>query len=50
MNPIKKDLAEKVKFVDKNHGEDSDFSVKIRPLLKTEVYIDKIIYFYEANY
>lgn len=46
LNPIKRKLALKVGFVDKNHGEDRDYSDRIYPLLRTEVMIKHPIYFY----
>ncbi len=47
LNPVKIELAKKVGFEDLNHGEDHDYSKKLQPLLKTEVFLDdKPIYFY----
>lgn len=46
LNPIRRELALQVGFPDKNHGEDSDFAATIRPLLKTEVFIDQVMYHY----
>jgi glycosyltransferase involved in cell wall biosynthesis len=46
LNPIRRDVALQVGFPDKNHGEDTDFAVTIRPLLKTEVFIDQTLYHY----
>jgi glycosyltransferase involved in cell wall biosynthesis len=46
LNPIKKKLALAVGFKNLNSGEDHDFSERIKPLLKTEVYINKCLYFY----
>ncbi len=48
LNPIRKTLAMQVKFPEKNHGEDSDYSTRIKPLLKTEVYLEGPIYFYNS--
>lgn len=47
LNPIKTELALQIKFPSINSGEDQDFSNRILPLLKTEVYIDSPIYFYD---
>lgn len=46
LNPIRRDLALQAGFTEKNHGEDTDFAVKVRPLLKTEVFIDQVMYHY----
>lgn len=46
LNPIKSDIIRSIRFPEINHGEDRDFSDKIRQLLKTEVYIDNPIYYY----
>lgn len=46
LNPIRRELALAVGFNDLNSGEDHDFSERIKPLLKTEVYIKKCLYFY----
>jgi glycosyltransferase involved in cell wall biosynthesis len=49
LNPIKRDLALAVGFKDLSYGEDFDFSKRIKPLLKTEVFIPKPIYTYRPN-
>lgn len=46
LNPIKRELALKTGFVDKNRGEDSDFAIRVYPLLQSEVFIPKPIYHY----
>jgi glycosyltransferase involved in cell wall biosynthesis len=46
LNAIKRSLAIQVKFPETNHGEDRDFSTRILPLLKTEEYINGVIYHY----
>lgn len=48
LNPIKKLLALQARFTQKNHGEDADYSDRVKPLLKTEVYLDEPIYFYNS--
>jgi len=48
LNPIKRELAGQVMFPEKSQGEDKDFSMSILSLLKTEVYIKGIIYYYRA--
>lgn len=49
LNPIKKNLALSVGFRNISSGEDFDFSVRIKPLLKTEVYIKGPIYYYQPS-
>jgi len=46
LNAIKKDIALKVGFTEKSHGEDRDFSMGVLPHLKTEHYIEGPIYYY----
>jgi len=49
LNPIKKELALRVGFPIRNYGEDKDFSQRLYPLLKTEVFIPEPIYFYRYS-
>ncbi len=49
LNAIKRELALQIGFPEKDHGEDRDFSERIFPLLKTEVEINGIIYYYLAS-
>jgi glycosyltransferase involved in cell wall biosynthesis len=46
LNPVRRDLALKVRFPEKNTLEDKEYSIKLRPMLKTEVMIQKQIYYY----
>lgn len=47
LNTIKRDIALKVGFSSKSHGEDRDFSMAVLPHLKTEEYIEGPIYYYK---
>ena len=49
LNAIRRSIALKVKFPNKDKGEDRDFSLKIQPLLRTESKIEGTIYFYFAS-
>ena len=49
LNPVKREYAIAIGFPEINHGEDHDYSKKLLPLLKTEVYIEKPIYTYQAE-
>lgn len=51
LNPIKRGIAEAIGFDSSmSYGEDRKFSDRVRPHLKTEVYIrDKIMYYYNAK-
>ena len=49
LNPVKRELALAVKFPTIKVGEDHDYSKRLLPLLKTETYIEKPIYFYLAG-
>lgn len=45
-DPIRTELARQVGFKDMRYGEDHDFAKRLYPLLKTEVFIDEIMYIY----
>jgi len=45
-NPIKTELCRQVGCKDMRFGEDKDFAVRIKPLIKTEYFLDKIMYHY----
>ena len=49
LNPVKRELALKVRFLPQDSGEDCDYSKRLLPLLKTETYIEGIIYNYLAS-
>ena len=49
LNPVKRELASVVRFPDKDRGEDHDYSKRLLPLLKTEAYIEKPVYYYQAR-
>lgn len=50
LNPIKRDIALKVKFgTPKGEAEDAPWASRIRPLIKTEEYIPKVMYHYIHN-
>ena len=49
LNPVKRELALKVGFPSSNHGEDRDYSLRLKDLLESEVYIEEPIYFYYYN-
>ena len=48
LNPVRTEIARKVKFPEKNFGEDSDYCDRLfdTGLLKKEVIIDKVMYHY----
>lgn len=48
LNPIRRELAGQIMFPEKSQGEDKIFSMLILSLLKTEVFIEGIIYYYKA--
>lgn len=49
LNAIKASIAKQFKFPEINHGEDTDWATQIKKsgLIKTEHYIDKVIYHYQ---
>jgi len=46
ISPVKRELALQVMFSDKSKGEDKEYSLKLHPLLKSEVCIKGPIYYY----
>jgi glycosyltransferase involved in cell wall biosynthesis len=46
LNPVKRRIAYLVGFKDITIGEDRDYSDRLRPLLKTETFIEDPIYYY----
>lgn len=46
LSPIRRELSLKGMFPEKNFGEDKEYSLKLFPLLKSEVYIPYPIYYY----
>ena len=46
LSPVKRELALKTGFPEINYAEDRDYSARLLPLLKSEVYIDGPIYYY----
>lgn len=47
LNPVKADLARRTAFYPKNSGEDTDYAYRLRPLIKSQVFVDEILYLYE---
>ncbi len=47
LNPIRRTIAIQCEFPHQSFGEDSAYAVKVRPLLKTEKFIDEVLYRYE---
>lgn len=45
----KKEFAQQVQFPSVLYGEDSGYSKLLKPLLKTEHFINKILYYYDFN-
>lgn len=46
LNPVRRSIAIRHPFPEINHGEDHDYSKKIAPTIRTEVYIDRVMYHY----
>lgn len=48
LNPMRTEYFRKIKFPDLRHGEDKDFSVRLKEsgLIKSEYYLNRIMYFY----
>jgi hypothetical protein len=46
---VKRDLALRTKFANISRGEDKDYSIRLKPLLKHEAIIEEVLYHYEFN-
>ena len=46
---VKKSITETVQFPSISYGEDSGYSKKLKPLLKSETKIDEVLYYYDFN-
>ena len=49
LSPVRSSIAKQVRFPDKNFSEDHAYSVAIRPLLKTEIIVDRDYYYYQPS-
>jgi len=43
---FKRELALRIMFIETNFGEDNDFAARIKPLIKSEWQINKVLYHY----
>jgi glycosyltransferase involved in cell wall biosynthesis len=48
--PVKRAIAMMAMFPDISFGEDYEYSMRLKPLLKSETFIKKIMYFYNYKY
>jgi len=46
---VKREIAINIKFPSVVYGEDSGYSKLLKPMLKTQTFIDKILYYYDYN-
>lgn len=46
LNPVRRELVLAVRFPPINQGEDTDYSKRLRPMLRTEAFIDAHLYDY----
>jgi len=48
LNPIRADISKQIKFPVLNSGEDFDWAMQLvkKKLLNTEIFIDKVLYYY----
>lgn len=47
LSPVKRELALVTGYKDIGYGEDYDYATRLKPLIKTEVYIDRYLYYYK---
>ncbi len=47
--PVRREIALKVGFKDMRFGEDYDYSMRLVPHLKSEGFIDKVMYYYQYS-
>lgn len=46
LNPVRRELALQAGFNERSYGEDYDYSIRLKGLLKKEVFIKRIMYLY----
>lgn len=46
---VKRDLARKARFPETQRGEDAEYAKRLRPLLRTEHPIHRVLYYYDFN-
>lgn len=46
LNTVKRELALQTGFLEVDHGEDADYSTRLKPLLNVEAYIKGVLYYY----
>lgn len=44
--PVKRDLAMQTKFHPVNRGEDGEYAVRLRKILRSQIHIDRVLYYY----
>ena len=47
---VKRELALRAGFPHKNMGEDDEYAGRLRPLIKSQAFIDKVLYFYTFSH
>lgn len=47
--PVKREMALAIGFLEKNFGEDTDYGLRLRRVLKTEYKIEKALYYYRFS-
>ena len=50
LNPIKREIACSIGFSEVNYQEDKGFSLRVKDVLKTEVFVPEPIYFYYPSH
>lgn len=48
--PVRRELALKAGFKDMRFAEDYDYSMRVMPLIQSEAYIPKVMYYYRFKY
>ena len=46
---VKRELALQTPFRDISHGEDKDYSIRLKPLLQSQALIEEVLYYYIYN-
>jgi glycosyltransferase involved in cell wall biosynthesis len=48
--PVKREISLKCMFPDKSFGEDYEYSIRLKQHLKSEIFINKVLYYYNFKY
>lgn len=49
LSPVKREIAQQARFPDKTVGEDYEYSLRLKALLKSQMFLNNVLYYYDYN-